>query len=50
MSALHDASLPTVAYWAIRGLGAPLRMMVMYSGQRFNCKFRLFFGYLHIDC
>ena len=27
----------TVAYWAIRGLGAPLRMMVMYANHPLNC-------------
>ena len=26
----------TVAYWAIRGLGAPLRMMVMYADHPLN--------------
>lgn len=26
----------TVGYWSIRGLGAPLRMMVMYSGVELN--------------
>lgn len=26
----------TVGYWSIRGLGAPLRMMVMYSGAKLN--------------
>lgn len=27
----------TVAYWATRGLGAPLRMMVMYANHPLNC-------------
>jgi glutathione S-transferase len=27
----------TVGYWSIRGLGAPLRAMVMYSGVPLNC-------------
>jgi hypothetical protein len=26
----------TVGYWAIRGLGAPLRQMVMYAGVPLN--------------
>ena len=26
----------TVGYWSIRGLGAPLRQMVMYSGRKLN--------------
>jgi glutathione S-transferase len=37
-AASDPSSLPpvTVAYWSIRGLAAPLRMMVMYSGRRLN--------------
>lgn len=32
---MSDSSTPlTVGYWGIRGLGAPLRMMVMYSGAK----------------
>ena len=27
----------TVAYWATRGLGAPLRMMAMYANHPLNC-------------
>ena len=27
----------TVAYWTTRGLGAPLRMMVMYANHPMNC-------------
>ncbi len=26
----------TVGYWSIRGLAAPLRMMVMYAGRALN--------------
>jgi hypothetical protein len=38
MSSESDSSHPpiTVGYWGIRGLGAPLRMMVMYSGVPLN--------------
>lgn len=28
----------TVGYWSIRGLGAPLRMMVMYSGEELQAE------------
>ncbi len=45
MSFPHTGSLPesiTVGYWSIRGLAAPLRMMVMYAGvklqaENFDC-------------
>mmetsp|Transcript_26924 Transcript_26924/g.27157 ORF Transcript_26924/g.27157 Transcript_26924/m.27157 type:complete len:267 (-) Transcript_26924:200-1000(-) len=36
MAALATASPITVGYWSIRGLGAPLRMLVMYSGAPLN--------------
>mmetsp|Transcript_35272 Transcript_35272/g.56752 ORF Transcript_35272/g.56752 Transcript_35272/m.56752 type:complete len:259 (+) Transcript_35272:59-835(+) len=29
---------PTLGYWKIRGLAAPLRMMFYYKGQKFNLK------------
>lgn len=36
MSSAADSSPITVGYWSIRGLAAPLRMMVMYSGRPLN--------------
>jgi glutathione S-transferase len=36
MSSLSTREPITVAYWSIRGLAAPLRMMVMYTGTPLN--------------
>ena len=36
MTSLPSLPAVTVGYWAIRGLAAPLRMMVMYSGHKLH--------------
>ncbi|KAL1528647.1 hypothetical protein AB1Y20_009985 [Prymnesium parvum] len=33
-----NSEAPTLAYWKIRGLGAPIRMMMYYKGQKFTLK------------
>lgn len=34
---MTDKKSFTVGYWSIRGLGAPLRMMALYSGSHLDC-------------
>ncbi len=36
MSEINNEAPITVGYWSIRGLAAPLRMMVMFSGRKLN--------------